>query len=181
MTPAPFDVVWFAQAAAFAAEQHRLQKRKDAEASPYVTHPLIVARLVAEAGFDTPTVMAAVLHDVLEDTAWTERELAGLFGPQVAALVREVTDDKALPWKTRKDLQVQNAPSLSTRAKAIRIADKIANVTDVIHRPPVDWSEMKRAEYMAWATRVVTGCMTVETQKLHDQYLGLFTANVGDL
>ncbi|MDD5472056.1 MAG: HD domain-containing protein, partial [Sideroxydans sp.] len=87
----------FAKAVAFAAEKHRNQRRKDAEASPYINHPIALANVLAnEGGVDDVTVLcAAVLHDTIEDTETTAIELRTLFGPKVASVVMEVTDDKS--------------------------------------------------------------------------------------
>ncbi len=151
------------QALAFAADKHRDQRRKGREASPYINHPIAVAGILAAHGItDTTTLQAAVLHDTLEDTETTPRELARTFGAAVRDLVLEVTDEKALPRGERKERQVRGAPDLSDPAKLIRIADKIANVRDVTHRPP-DWPLERRLEYLDWTERVVAGCRGVNS------------------
>ncbi len=115
------------RAAAFAARKHRVQKRKDAEASPYINHLVEVAAILANDGdvTDPATLVAAVLHDTLEDTKTTPEELATAFSPTIRDLVQELTDDKRLPKPERKARQVAGAPHLSARAKLIRIADKM--------------------------------------------------------
>ncbi len=85
-------------------------------------------------------------------------ELEECFGAAVAALVREVTDDKALPKAERKRLLIANAAGLSARAKQLKIADKICNIRDVSDCPPADWSIERRREYLTWAEQVVAGC-----------------------
>jgi guanosine-3',5'-bis(diphosphate) 3'-pyrophosphohydrolase len=154
------DLQDFLRAAAFAARKHRLQKRKDAEASPYINHPLEVAAILAgEGGVTDPvTLVAAVLHDTLEDTKTTPEELATAFSPTIRDLVQELTDDKRLPKPERKARQVAGAPHLSARAKLIRIADKIANVRDVTHHPPAHWDLARRQGYLDWTEQVVAGC-----------------------
>jgi guanosine-3',5'-bis(diphosphate) 3'-pyrophosphohydrolase len=144
-------------AAAFAAERHRRQRRKDAEATPYINHPLEVARLLAEGGRvrDPEVLAAALLHDVIEDTRTTRRVLARRFGARVAALVVEVTDDKSLKKKVRKRLQIEHAHGLSRAAALIKIADKTANLQDIRRRPPKGWSAARRREYFAHAAAVV--------------------------
>ena len=153
----------FLRAAAFAARKHRLQKRKDAEASPYINHPLEVAAILAgEGGVTGPVALvAAVLHDTLEDTETTPAELASAFSPAIRDLVLELTDDKRLPKAERKARQVSGAPRLSDRAKLIRIADKIANVRDVTHHPPAHWDLVRRRAYLDWTEQVVAGCRGV--------------------
>src|SRR5579862_4687507 len=87
------------RALAFAADKHRHQRRKDSEASPYINHPIdLLDILVNEAGVvDTLVIVAAILHDTVEDTDATLAEIAGCFSPEVSAIVAEVTDDKSLP------------------------------------------------------------------------------------
>jgi len=150
----------FLRAAAFAARKHQRQRRKDAEASPYINHPLEVAAILGEEGgvTDPVTLTAAVLHDTLEDTETTPEELAAAFGATVRDLVQELTDDKRLPKAERKARQVATAAHLSDRAKLIRIADKIANVRDVTHHPPAQWDLARRRDYLEWTARVVAGC-----------------------
>ena len=148
------------QAARFSAHKHRYQRRKDKDASPYINHPIEVAELIANVGVvsDLPTLLAAVLHDTVEDTDTNPAELETVFGPQVRSLVEEVTDDKSLPKEERKRLQVDHAHRLSAGAKQIKIADKICNVRDITYTPPPNWSLERRREYLQWAERVVAGC-----------------------
>ena len=141
----------------FAARKHRNQRRKDAEASPYINHPIALARILAvEAGVgDVRTLMAALLHDTIEDTETTHDELKAAFGRVVADVVREVTDDKSLPKARRKQLQVEHAPHMSRRAAQVKLADKTANLRDVAAHPPADWPLERRREYFDWARSVV--------------------------
>ena len=146
-------------AAFFAAEKHAAQRRKGAAAEPYVNHLIEVAELVSAADPepDTDLVIAALLHDTIEDAGVTEEELRERFGADVAHLVVEVTDDKSLPKKERKRLQIVNAPKKSARAQVIKIADKISNLRAILSSPPVDWTEGRKAEYFDWARQVVEG------------------------
>jgi guanosine-3',5'-bis(diphosphate) 3'-pyrophosphohydrolase len=146
-------------ALSFAADKHRNQRRKDEEASPYINHPIALARILAvEGGVDDAVVLcAAVLHDTVEDTQTSYEELVAQFGRDVADVVLEVTDDKALPKAERKRLQVEHAPRLSRAAKLVKLADKIANVRDVADHPPSEWPLERRREYFDWAKRVVDG------------------------
>ena len=144
----------------FSAEKHRSQRRKGADASPYINHPIEVASLLANVAdvTDEKVLMAAVLHDTIEDTCTTPEELDTGFGPEVSALVQEVTDDKSLPKAERKRLQVEHAPHMSASAKLIKIADKISNVREITENPPSDWPLERRLHYVDWAERVVVGC-----------------------
>jgi len=146
-------------AARFAAERHRAQKRKGKAGEPYVNHLLEVAELIASSsdGVDTNLIVAALLHDTVEDTATTIHEIREIFGEDVASLVAEVTDDKSLPKATRKALQVRNAPHKSERAATIKLADKISNLRAILACPPTDWTVERQREYFNWAKEVVDG------------------------
>ncbi|MEB3288465.1 MAG: HD domain-containing protein [Leptolyngbya sp.] len=163
------------QALQFAALKHRDQRRKDEAASPYVNHLITVAHLLANVGAvtDPVTLMGGILHDTLEDTATTPAEIEAAFGPVVCQVVQEVTDDKSLPRADRKRLQIEHAPHLSHHARQIKLADKIANVQDIITAPPKTWSLERRQEYLAWTAQVVKGCRgtNLALEALYDQTL----------
>ena len=175
--PAPVqnDISVLVSAAAFAAERHRNQRRKDADASPYINHPIALANVLAsEAGIvDVPTIAAALLHDTVEDTDTTAEELRGIFGDDITAIVLEVTDDKSLPKADRKRLQIEHAPHLRPRAKLVKLADKICNLRDIQRTPPADWPLERRREYLDWAGRVVDGL-----RGIHSCLEALFDAEV---
>ncbi len=144
-------------ALAFAADKHKNQRRKDADASPYINHPIALANLLLnEAGVEDQRVLvAAILHDTIEDTDTTEQELVKHFGKDIADIVLEVTDDKALPKAERKRLQIEHAAHISRRAKLVKLADKICNLRDITASPPADWSIVRKQEYFEWAKSVV--------------------------
>ena len=141
----------------FAARKHRDQRRKDADATPYINHPIQVASLLVEhAGITDPLVLAAaILHDTLEDTGATEAELEREFGGDITAVVVEVTDDKRLPRAIRKQHQIDHAPGKSPAAKLVKLADKICNLRDMNDAPPANWSLARRQEYFDWARAVI--------------------------
>jgi guanosine-3',5'-bis(diphosphate) 3'-pyrophosphohydrolase len=143
-------------AARYAAEKHAHQKRKGQSAEPYVNHVIEVAHLVSTvAPEDTNLVIAALLHDTIEDTGTTEAELAERFDHDVARLVVEMTDDKSLPKAERKRLQIEHAPRMSVRAQVIKLADKISNLQSILSSPPADWDYERKKEYFNWGKRVV--------------------------
>ncbi len=148
-----------------AAEKHRTQKRKGTDASPYINHPIEVAELLARVGGvrDVEVLLAAILHDTIEDTETSPAELADAFGARVCGLVAEVTDDKSLPKEERKRLQELHAPQLSRDAKQIKLADKISNVREMGASPPDGWPLERRREYIRWARSVVDGCRGANT------------------
>ena len=153
------DLSKLLEAASFAAKRHTGQKRKGSDGEPYINHPLEVANLLANVGnvSDFDILIAAVLHDTVEDTGVTKEELEARFGQKVADYVSEVTDDKSLPKDERKRLQVEHAPHLSHGAKLIKLADKISNIADVTNNPPHDWPHERKVAYVDWGENVVAG------------------------
>jgi GTP diphosphokinase / guanosine-3',5'-bis(diphosphate) 3'-diphosphatase len=144
------------QAAAFAAEKHRNGRRKDAEASPYINHPIQLAYILVQADIEDPVVLAsALLHDTIEDTNTTHDEIEIVFGHEIANIVVECSDDKSLTKLERKQAQIDKAAKISQKAKLVKIADKIANVSDIDGAPPAGWSLERKREYYDWAKRVV--------------------------
>ncbi len=158
-------------AAFFAAEKHSQQRRKGTAAEPYINHLLEVAALVANAlpEPDLNVVLAALLHDTIEDAGVTRAELSERFSPDVADLVAEVTDDKSLEKTERKRLQVVNAPHKSPRAQVIKLADKISNLRGILNSPPADWSSQRKRQYFTWAKQVVDG-FTAPNPKLKAEF-----------
>jgi guanosine-3',5'-bis(diphosphate) 3'-pyrophosphohydrolase len=157
MRPDETTEAFLLRAAAFAAEQHREQRRKDSDSTPYINHPLQVAETLAKVGAVTDPYLlaAALLHDVVEDTDVTFEQLEAEFGPVVRGYVAEVTDDKNLPKLERKRLQIAEAPTRSEGAAQIKLADKICNVRDLGCRRPAGWPLTRVTEYFAWAERVI--------------------------
>ncbi len=153
------DVARMFQALAFAARKHKDQRRKGEDHDPYINHPIDVAELLYRVGEvrDVDLLLAAILHDTVEDTRTTPEELDALFGSMVRDLVLEVSDDKSLPRAERKRLQVVHAPHISAAAKQLKLADKICNIRDVAFHPPEEWSDEQRIKYVQWATAVVAG------------------------
>lgn len=166
----------FIKAVAFASEKHRNQRRKDADASPYINHPIALANVLANEGgvVDASILCAAILHDTIEDTKTTADELRQLFGEKVASIVLEVTDDKSLAKEVRKEEQVRHAPHISTEAKLVKLADKICNLRDILVSPPADWSAERKQAYFDWAARVVAGLRGVHSG-LETVFDGLFS------
>jgi GTP diphosphokinase / guanosine-3',5'-bis(diphosphate) 3'-diphosphatase len=153
------DVALLLKAALFAANKHRNQRRKDVDASPYINHPLTLAHILAsEGGISNHKVLAAaLLHDTVEDTDTTSKELEIEFGAEVASIVAEVTDNKSLDKAERKRLQIVKSSSKTHGAKLVKLADKISNLRDIANSPPADWTSDRRREYFDWAAKVVSG------------------------
>ena len=123
----------FLKALVFAADKHRNQRRKDADASPYINHPIALANiLVNEGGItDINVLCGAILHDTIEDTETTKEELTQHFGEKITSIVLDVTDDKTLPKAERKLKQMEdNAMTfLDNRVEGAQVKIKSKNST----------------------------------------------------
>jgi (p)ppGpp synthase/HD superfamily hydrolase len=151
------DIVTIMKAADYVARKHTKQRRKGEEAEPYLNHLIEVACLAAEAAGGRPdVVVAALLHDAVEDQGVTSGEIADLFGPTVASLVAELTDDKSLLKQERKSKQIAGASHKSEGASVIKLADKTSNLLAIANSPP-PWSADRKRAYVEWARAVVSG------------------------
>jgi len=140
----------------FSAQKHKNQRRKGPDEAPYINHPIEVCyQLISCNVADINTLIAAILHDTIEDTNTTPEEIKNLFGNDVLKIVKEVTDDKSLPKDVRKRLQIETGGKKSISGKQIKIADKICIVTDIVKSPPKGWSLERKIEYFNWAEKVV--------------------------
>jgi guanosine-3',5'-bis(diphosphate) 3'-pyrophosphohydrolase len=159
------------RAVKFSADQHRYQRRKGADATPYINHPIEVAETLCRVGSvdDVDILIAAILHDTIEDTGATGEQIEVMFGARVRGFVEEVTDDKSLPKKERKQKQVEHAPHLSDGAKQIKLCDKSSNIKEIMNDPPADWSLTRKLEYLDWGERVVAGLRGVN-KNLEDYF-----------
>jgi (p)ppGpp synthase/HD superfamily hydrolase len=120
---------------------------------------LEVASLVVEAtdGKDPDLVIAALLHDAIEDQEVPRSLIADRWGEKVTTIVEELTDDKKLPKEERKRKQVESAAQKSSKAKLIKLADATSNLRAITASPSPDWSVRRRLEYVTWARSVVEG------------------------
>uniref|UniRef100_A0A1A8QUF8 Guanosine-3',5'-bis(diphosphate) 3'-pyrophosphohydrolase MESH1 n=2 Tax=Nothobranchius TaxID=28779 RepID=A0A1A8QUF8_9TELE len=176
------DAALLLEAADFAAFKHRDQRRKDTNSTPYINHPIGVARILSHEGgvTDIKVLQAALLHDTVEDTDTTLEELEAKFGEAVAGIVREVTDDKSLPKQERKRLQVEHAPHCSQQAKLVKLADKLYNLRDLNRCTPVGWNTERVQEYFVWASEVVKGLKGTNSAlegKLEDLFREAFNSD----
>ena len=176
----PYDIGLVIAAIEFAAQKHRMQRRKDSDASPYINHPIALMHvLCTEAGVSDPVILAAAaLHDTIEDTETTEEELRTVFGEPIARLVIEMTDDKSLPKAQRKRLQIDHARHMSREGALVKLADKICNLRDVAANPPAEWGVERRMEYFEWAKAVVDGLPQVSA-KLRRLFDAAYAAKPG--
>jgi (p)ppGpp synthase/HD superfamily hydrolase len=151
----------------FAAQRHSAQRRKGPDAAPYVNHLIEVAMLVSSVGGvqDVDVLIAAVLHDVLEDTPTSASEVEDRFGPRVRSLVEALSDDKSLPRQRRRAITLEELPDMEAQVKVIKLADLSSNIKLL----PADWSEQRKLEYLEWSERAATIC-SAECQPLATLY-----------
>ena len=151
------DLKILLKALAFAAHKHKDQRRKDVGASPYINHPISLADILCNEAHvtDVETICSALLHDTVEDTETTDTELEQVFGKPIRDIVMDVSDDKNLPKAARKQAQIDHAANISDKAKLVKLADKIANLRDVVDNAPADWSLERRQDYFDWARAVI--------------------------
>jgi len=132
---------------AIAENMHRGQMRKSGE--PYITHPLAVAQICAELGMDTTTLVAALLHDTVEDTSYTLEALHGDFGPEVTHLVDGVTKfDKAFYGKVAEAETIRKmivAAGKDVRVLVIKLADRLHNMRTLDARSPASRARIATA------------------------------------
>lgn len=167
-----FDVIKYTKCVDFAARKHQNQRRKNLEKTPYINHPIgmliaclafysflskyrsflgVANILTAEAGItDQNVLMAALLHDTVEDTETTYDELESNFGPIVSKIVAECSDDKNLPKMERKRLQIEHAKHASYEAKLVKLADKLYNLRDLETQTPENWTKVFRMNFFVF-------------------------------
>lgn len=143
----------------FAAIKHKDQRRKDPNQTPYINHPIGVAQIISKEAniVDTDILIAAILHDTVEDTDTTLDEIQDIFGSKIGNIVSEVTDDKALSKEARKQAQIDKSPFVSYEAKIVKLADKLYNLRDLERQTPIGWTEERVQEYFIWASKVCDG------------------------
>jgi guanosine-3',5'-bis(diphosphate) 3'-pyrophosphohydrolase len=140
----------------FAAQRHSAQRRKGPDAAPYVNHLIEVATLVASVAQvdDVEVLMAAVLHDVLEDTPTTSGEVSERFGERVCRFVEALSDDKSLPRRRRREITLAELPAMDALTKIVKLADLTSNIKLL----PPTWSEEHKREYLEWSEHAATIC-----------------------
>ena len=111
---------------------HQGQLRKSAASVPYVVHPLHVALMLARWGVDDDVIVAGLLHVVAEDAPdWTLARSEAEFGPHVAQIVGQLTEDKSKSWEERKRAGVERVPHMSPQAATVKAADKLHNLASL--------------------------------------------------
>ena len=126
------DLTMLEKAFALASEKHKDQKRKSGE--PFIIHPVAVATMLAEMDMDMPSVIAGMLHDVVEDTSVTIEEIREIFGDEIAYLVDGGTKLKRIPTSTKEELQNENLRKMflsmasDIRVIVIKLVDRLHNM-----------------------------------------------------
>jgi (p)ppGpp synthase/HD superfamily hydrolase len=154
------DAELILEAARTAAEAHAGQLRKGTSGAPYINHPIAVARMVAGETEDATVIAAALLHDVVEETAIDAAALRARFGDRVAGLVAEVTDTpelEALSRRERKKRQAEHMSGASREARLIKLADQTSNLEDLAREPEAQ-DAADHEEYRMGAVGVVDRC-----------------------
>ncbi len=115
----------------FANFKHRNQKRKSTE-KPYIVHPFTVGMMLSKINWNEETIIAGILHDVIEDTDVTIDELRKEFGDRVVEIVEGVTEpDKDAEWEERKKHTLETLPNKSIEIKLVSCADKLHNIYSI--------------------------------------------------
>lgn len=140
----------------YAMEAHQKQKRKDPWHLPYIVHPIDAMNILIKAGVTCQkTLSAAVLHDTVEDTETTLDDLKRMFGPEIASIVSECTDNKEHDKVTRKKQQIVHAHHMSQQAAFVKVADKLSNLEYLLVAPPPSWTPEITRGYIAWSKAVL--------------------------
>lgn len=129
---------------------HEGQNRKGDGASPYVTHPMHVALMLARFGLDDDVIAAGLLHDVVEDCpAWATERVQAEFGAHVAGIVAQLTEDKTRSWEERKQAAIAKVPHMSPEAASVKACDKLHNLHSLVNQlraaedPELVWAKFK--------------------------------------
>ncbi|MBS0649418.1 MAG: bifunctional (p)ppGpp synthetase/guanosine-3',5'-bis(diphosphate) 3'-pyrophosphohydrolase [Verrucomicrobia bacterium] len=150
------DLFAMSKAIDFAAIKHEGQYREGILRTPYIIHPLgVVKSLWSEGGIrEGDTLVAAVLHDTLEDTQTTPEEIEANFGYHVRSIVEELTDDPHLSSEEKKQKQVEHAKEYSREARLIKLADRLYNIRDLKNLTPSERLACKN--YLEWSLKLLT-------------------------
>lgn len=133
------------KAITFALEAHNGQFRKGKDV-PYIVHPVAVSILVAQAGGTENSIIAALLHDTVEDTPVTLGQIKYNFGEDVAKIVKDLTEvDKTLSWSNRKQLALEHIPKMSQGSLLVKTADLLHNISDTVEDYKLKGKDMLKA------------------------------------
>lgn len=166
------------KAARIAVIAHDKQTRKS-DGSPYIVHPFMTALKLLQNNFSDIIISAALVHDVLEDTDFSEKKLRETLGDEVLQIVKAVSEDKALPWEERKKQYIETVRNAPKGTKAVSIADKIHNLESLMaahtDQGPEIWNKFNRGkEQKLWFEKEVLKMFKATWQHtLVDEYEAL--------
>ena len=173
------DISMIEKAYQIAYDAHKDQRRKSGE--PYIIHPLCVAIILADLELDKETLVAGILHDVVEDTVMTEEEITAIFGEEVALLVDGVTKLTQISWTIDKvEIQAENlrkmflAMAKDIRVILIKLADRLHNMRTLQYMKPEKQKEKARETmdiYAPIADRLGISKIKTELDDLSLKYL----------
>ena len=175
------------EAHAFSASRHEGQKRQSGDA--YITHPLAVAGILADLHLDYPSIAAALLHDVIEDTPTAKDEIAQIFGAEIASLVDGVSKLEKLNFNSRSELQVESFRKMmlamvqDIRVILLKLADRLHNMQTLDSVPPAKQSRIARETleiYAPIANRLGMNSLKTELEDLGFRYAHPFRYRVLD-
>lgn len=161
----PEDVTKLLSAIHDASEAHAGQKRRDG--TEVLGHPLRVAKNLLDLfGFvEIDMLLAAILHDTLEDTKLEEMEILKKYGLRVLGLVKELTDDPTLKRDEQKMVQLMKAPFYSPAGKKIKFADRYDNLMSIMNLPELSPREV---DYINHSYNLLSGMNTQWSLSLRD-------------
>lgn len=158
---------------------HKEQKRKDG--SKFTTHLYDVAKILKKNNITNENIIiAAILHDIIEDTIYSKIELLNDFGEEIYTMVMECTDNKSLPKYERKLFQIAKVNYLKDDSRLIKIADKISNLKSILITPPTNWNELRIFGYIAWTNMFIKNIKIRNDNelKLIKQYKRLYNKTI---
>lgn len=166
------------KALSIASIAHKDQKRKGDGGAPYINHLIEVAYLLSEYAQinDFRVLEAAILHDVLEDTAIQKEFLLEQFGQEVLSYIESVTDDKTLSLFERRDAQLEHISAAPKEVKLIKLADHCSNIASI----PSSWNKVRVTEYLEWSYQMATKCFEA-SEGLAKIYLNRYETSMKNL
>ena len=174
----PQDIAQIWEGYRFAFKAHDGVVRKTGE--PYITHPVSVACILADLHMDVPTILAALLHDVVEDTPITTAEINEMFGQQVADLVDGLTKLDKIEFQSASEAQAENfrkmllAMSQDVRVILVKLADRLHNMQTLVAMKPEKQKRIAKETldiYAPIANRLGLNAIYQELEDLSFQYL----------
>ncbi|MDV7144612.1 HD domain-containing protein [Tropicimonas sp. TH_r6] len=153
----PDDTLTLARALTFAADTHRNQRRKGAAQEPYINHLIEVMELVAQAtdGQDGEILVAALLHDAIEDAGVTAEEIEARFGARVARIVVENTDDMSLSKPERRARRIAAMGDKPVDSRIVKIADVVSNLRSLVVSAPAGWDVERKLNYLKGCRQLI--------------------------